>query len=300
MNKNADSSGGRKIFQPTELTSKLINGYCAATKNTVGDLVNAAIKEYYTPVNKKLRKETEFLFMKITKQEEIAPEALQACLARSVEILKDFPISDVRPLVQIFYHFTTSIPRKYRYDYIQIVDMMQDEILHRLNEILKTVDNDYNLGTREFGERFRYIYENWETLCRYSEIYKQMAVLIECEDIYNSLDVYRCLDLIIWLDKAVRDSDLTPIKEPFPTAITTTQRYHGIKYEILVYQGDNGYLHLSGDGDFKLTPEIREYYSRLARLNSPYGEPTEEDLQQAIAVEKEGRMLFRRLKNKKI
>ena len=102
-------------------------------------------------------------------QEEIAPEERKATLARCVDILKNYPISDVTPLEQILIHFTNRRGRNLRYDYIQIVDRQQDEILHRLNEVLKTVDKDFTLGCHEFGERSRTIFEHWEELCSYSE-----------------------------------------------------------------------------------------------------------------------------------
>lgn len=289
---------GRKIFQPTLLTNTLIDGVCNSNSDTVSEFVNMAITDYYTPVNEKLRAETEFLFSRIKKQVETSEVELQACLSRCVDILKDYPIRDVRPLAQIFIHFTNTLPKVMRYDYIQIVDIQQDEILHRLNDILKSVDDDYVLGRREFGERSRTIFEYWEELCSYSEVYKAMAVLIECEKIYSPLSIFRCIDLIKWLDNAILASDLAPIKT-FETTITLTQKYYGIRYEISVYQTDNGYAALSGDLDFNFSPEIKEYYRHYMQLSTLYGEATEDDLKQVQAVEQEGRMLFRRLRNKK-
>jgi len=288
---------GRKIFQPTPLTNMLIDGVCRSNTDTVSEFVNTAIIDYYTPKNEKLRAETEFLFTRIKKQIETSEVELQACLARCVDTLKDYPIRDARPLVQIFIHFTNTLPRVMRYDYIQIVDMQQDKILHRLNDILKTVDDDYTLGKREFGERSRTIFDHWEELCSYSEVYKAMSVLIECEKVYSSLDVFRCIDLIKWLDNAILASDLSPTRE-FEVKLSPTQIYYGIRYEIAVYQTDNGYAALSGDLDFHFSPEIKEYYSHYMKLSTLYGEATEEDIKEVQAVEQEGRMLFRRLRNK--
>lgn len=287
----------RKIFQPNTLTNELVNGVCSDGEINLSDFINRAVTSYFTPKNPYLKQEMSLLFERITNHAEISQTELQASLARCVRILKDFPIRDSNPIRQIFYHFTTTRVKAYRYDYIVKVDTMQDSLLHRLNDILKTVDEDFILGTREFGERSRDILRNWDAICSCSEVYQAMAVLIECEDIYQPLDTFRAIDLIKWLDNAVIASDLTPVKT-FETTITPTQKYFGIKYEISVYQTDNGYAALSGDLDFDFSPEIKEYYSHYMKLNTLYGEATETDVEEVQKLEQEGRMLFRRLRNK--
>ena len=77
-----------------------------------------------------------------SKQETISPKELKSTLARCVEILKDYPIRDVTPLRQIFTHFTNRSGLVLRYDYINIVNSWQDEMLHHLNDVIKTVDPD--------------------------------------------------------------------------------------------------------------------------------------------------------------
>lgn len=290
----------RKIFQPIPLTAMLIEGACDKDKGgtNISDFTNRAILNYYTPYNEALRKETEFIFQRIINEEEISAEELKATLARCVDILKNYPISDVTPLEQIFIHFTYKRGRRLRYDYIQIVDEQQDRILHRLNDVLKTVDEDFTYGTREFGERSRYVFEHWNELSSYSEIYTALSTIIECEDIYYPLSIFRTVDLIKWLDNAVRDSSIEPIKTPFETNISLTDRYYGISYEVSVYHTDNGYAWLSGDINFDRMPnEIREYYQKYMNKGTVYGEATEEDLREITALEREGRMLFRRLNN---
>lgn len=290
----------RKIFQPTPLTAMIIDGACDKDKGgvNISDFTNKAILGYYTPYNEPLRKETEFIFQRIINEEEVSDDELKATLARCVDILKNYPISDVTPLEQIFIHFTNKRGRRLRYDYIQIVDEQQDRILHRLNDILKTVDADFTYGSREFGERSRYVFEHWDELCSYSEIYTALATLIECEDIYYPLSIFRTIDLIKWLDNAVRDSSLEAIKTPFETNISLTDRYYGISYEVSVYHTDNGYAYLSGDINFDHMPDdIRAYYKKYMNKGTVYGEATEEDLKEITAIEREGRMLFRRLNN---
>ena len=285
----------RKIFQPTALTNDLLEGATGKGKANLSDFVNAVIADYYLPANRELRKETEFLFLRMENQEMIYPEELKAILARCVDILKDHPIMDVKPLEQVLLHFTNQI-RTLRYDYVQIVDNLQNEQLHRLNEILKTVDASYTLGPREFGERSRIVFKNWYDLCRYSEIYTALATIIECENIYYPLDAFRTLELIRQIDKAVQDSNLDPIRTPYPVDLSLTDRYYGLKYEISVYQTDDGYCALSGDTDFANMPDtIRNYITRCMSSLNPYGDITAETLKDIAAAEVEGRLLFRRL-----
>ncbi|EFU77976.1 hypothetical protein [Lachnoanaerobaculum saburreum] len=288
----------RKIFQPTILTAMLIEGACDKDRGgaNISDFTNKAIIEYYTPYTSPLRKETEFIFHRLINEEDILEDELKATLARCVDILKDYPISDVKPLEQIFIHFTYKRGRRLRYDYIQIVDEQQDRILHRFNDVLKTVDEDFTYGSREFGERSRYAFKHWGELCSYSEIYTALATIIECEDIYYPLSIFRTIDLIKWLDNAVRDSSLETVKTPFETNISLSDRYYGISYEVSVYHTDNGYEYLSGDISFEHMPnKIREYYQKYMNIGTIHGEVTEKDLNDLIAIEKEGRFLFRRL-----
>ncbi len=289
----------RKIFQPTQLTNELIEGICKTNSINISDFLNTAITQYYTPQNTLLKKETEFIFERINNQEDISQKELQAVLSRCVEILKDYPIRDAKPLEQIFIHFTNSLPRVLRYDYILIVDSVQDERLHHLNNILKTLDDDFTLGTREFGERARYVFRYWDVLCSYSEIYTALATIIECENIYCTLTKFRTIELIKWLDISIQTSNLTPNRNHFKTNISLTQKYYGIRYEIIVYQTDNGYCTLSGDVEFKkMSPEIKEYYNKCSLSGSIYGNVTEDDIQKIEALEQEGRFLFCRLSNK--
>lgn len=290
----------RKIFQPNALTAMLIDGSCDKDRGgaNISEFTNNAIISYYTPYNTSLRKETEFIFQRIINGEQIAPEELKATLARCVDILKNYPVSDVRALEQVFIHFTYKRGRNLRYDYIQIVDEQQDRILHRLNDILATIDEDYTYGSREFGEKSRYVFAHWDELCRYSEIYTALATIIDCEDIYYPLSTFRTIDLIKWLDIAIRDSSLEAIKTPFETNLSITKRYFGILYEVSVYQTDNGYCALSGDIGFERMPnEIRHYYNKFANKETVHNEATDDDLREIAALEKESRMLFRRLVN---
>lgn len=292
---------GRKIFQPTVLTNGLVDGMCKLYNCSMNDFVNNAIKTSMTPVNAALRKEVEVIFTKMENGEDISQKEMQGILTRAVAMLKDHPISDAKPLEQIFMHFTNPIPRNFRYDYILIVDSLQDERLHRLNEILKTLDDDFLLGTREFGERSRYVFEHWDKLCTYSEIYLQLATLIECEKIYRELTIYRVLDLLKWLDMSIRDSKLEPNKDAFKTNVSLNQKYYGIKYEISIYHTDNGYCEISGDTEFShMSAEVKAYYQKYMSNRDLYGDATEEDIERIRQLEQEGRMLFRRLANKKI
>lgn len=287
----------RKIFQPNSLTDKIMVGVCGNGSTRQSDFINEAIITYFMPINHQLKKEAEFLFSRISDGKEINDIELKTILANCVEILKDYPIDNAEPLEQIFIHFTCKRGRALRYDYIHIVNNLQDTRLHRLNEILKTVDDDFTLGMREFGERTKTIFAHWDKLCSYTEIYTALATIIECENIYFSLDVFRTIELIRWLDISICKSKLEAIKTPYPTNISRTQRYYGILYEISTYYTDNGYVALSNDYEFKkMSPEIKEHYERYLNEKLPSnGEATEADLERIIASEQKGRMLFRKL-----
>lgn len=287
----------RKIFQPNFLSNFLVKN---ATINTnISDFMNHLILDYYTPSNPLLKKEVEFLFLELDNHDDITPNELKATLSRCVNILKDFPIRDSYPLEQIFLHFTLKSGRILRYDYIQIVDDVQDQQLHHLNEVLKTLDPDFNLGMRELGERSSTVFAHWEQLCQYSEIYTVLSTIINCENIYYPLDTFRVIDLIRLLDCGIQSSNLSPIKSAFETNISLRDKYRGIDHEICVYQTDNGYCALSGDYGFEhMSPEIRKYYDDYVNHPSPCGEITIEDINTISAIEKRGRLLFRRLQHK--
>ena len=286
----------RKIFQPNYLTNTLIEGACASGNIGMSDLVNHTIINYFTPKNQMLRKEIEYIFERISNHEDISQQELKAILARCVEALKDCPISDVKPLEQIFLHFTNPLRTVFRYDYILKVTPHQDKILHHLNDILRTIDKDFILGTREFGERSLYIFKHWSVLCGYSEIYTALATIIDCENIYKDITVFRAIDLINWLDAAARNSNLTALHSNFPTNITLEDRYYGIRYEITIYYTDNAYCALSGDIEFEnMSPEIKAHYEKYEQLRIPYFEITEDDLQKLVEFERNARILFSRI-----
>ncbi len=287
---------GRRIFTENSLTELLLPGMTKQYDMSINDLANKAIENYFLPVNELLKKETNYLYHKLL-DGDITPEEMKACMARSVTALKDSPIKDYAPLEQIMLHYTNTLPMVHRYDYIQIVDTLQDERLHKLNEILKTLDKDFTLGTREFGERSRYIFKYWNDLYVYPEIYVDLGTIIECEKTYRTLDIYRAIMLIKWLDDEIRKSNCEPAKDEFKTNISLADKYYGLRYEIITYHTDNGYAELSGDVNFaNMSDAINEYYKDLDKNHLPYGRDiTQEDYESLLALEAEGRRLFRRL-----
>ena len=231
------------------------------------------------------------------KQETISPKELKSTLARCVEILKDYPIRDVTPLRQIFTHFTNRSGLVLRYDYINIVNSWQDEMLHHLNDVIKTVDPDYPLGTREFGERSKYIFAHWSELYQYSEIYIALATIIECEKIYYPLDAFTTISLIKQLDRAIMESsNIAPVKEPFAINISNRDRYYGIRYEITMYYTHIGYSILSGDGHCENIPSgFQAFLLKVVNINTPPDPITEDNIDAIAKLETEGRRLLKQL-----
>ena len=98
------------------------------------------------------------------------------------------------------------------------------------------------------------------------------------------------------LDLAISDSNLTPSEEPFKTAITLEDRYYAIRYGLMIYQTDNGYVALSGDDRFtKMSPEIRDYCDRLINLDFPIVIKPE-NIKYINDLDQHGRKLFNHLK----
>ena len=309
----------RRIFQPNQLTDIMFNGACDKNKANLSDFINDIIEEYYRPLNSQLKYETELLFMKLKvarqddgleelcaengtqlqalKQETISPKELKSTLARCVEILKDYPIRDVTPLRQIFIHFTNGSGLTLRYDYINIVNSWQDEMLHHLNDVIKTVDPDYLLGTREFGERSKYIFAHWSELYQYSEIYIALATIIECEKVYYPLDAFTTISLIKQLDRAIMESsNIAPVKEPFAIDISNRDRYYGIRYEITMYYTHIGYSILSGDGHCENIPSgFQAFLLKVVNINTPPDPITEDNIDAIAKLETEGRRLLKQL-----
>ena len=309
----------RKIFQPNQLTDILLDCACCKDKANLSTFINNAIEEYYRPLNSQLKYETELLFMKLKmpqqdkgleelcaengtqlqalKQETISPKELKSTLARCVEILKDYPIRDVTPLRQIFIHFTNGSGLTLRYDYINIVNSWQDEMLHHLNDVIKTVDPDYLLGTREFGEISKYIFAHWSELYQYSEIYIALATIIECEKIYYPLDAFTTISLIKQLDRAITESsNIAPVKEPFAINISNRDRYYGIRYEITMYYTHIGYSILSGDGHCENIPSwFQAFLLKVVNVSTLPDPITEDDIDAIAKLEIEGRRLLKQL-----
>ena len=71
-------------------------------------------------------------------------------------------------------------------------------MLHHLNDVIKTVDPDYPLGTREFGERSKYIFAHWSELYQYSEIYQSRQSTTSI-GVTHRMGVGECLFVTYWL-----------------------------------------------------------------------------------------------------
>ena len=170
-------------------------------------------------------------------------------------------------------------------------------MLHHLNDVIKTVDPDYPLGTREFGERSKYIFAHWSELYQYSEIYIALATIIECEKVYYPLDAFTTISLIKQLDRAIMESsNIAPVKEPFAINISNRDRYYGIRYEITMYYTHIGYSILSGDVHCENIPSgFQAFLLKVVNINTPPDPITEDDIDAIAKLETEGRRLLKQL-----
>lgn len=288
---------GRTIFQPTQLVSSLIKGFQNNRPDcTISDFLNTSIIRSIKPYNSNLHIEAQRIMKKMSNCENVTTEELKLSLENAVKALMDCPINTCKTLEKIFMHFRTSIGRAYRYDYINIVDDEQDAQLHRLNEILTTLDNNYNMGQREFGERTRDIFNHWDELHGYPEIYQMLATIINCEDVYIPLDAFMVLDFLMCLDYDISQNSSKKQEEPFKVNITTKQRIKALQYEINVYQCENGYADLTNDHSFENMPvEFISYERELLESELKFKEMNEDTLNAVRAIETKGRNLLKQL-----
>lgn len=290
------TKSNRIIFQPSTLADMLIRCYTSDTNGTMSDIVNAAIQQYYTPHNKRLAAEVQPIFYNIINGKDNTAEDLQSTLATCVETLKDYPVGDYSAIEQIMYHFRTSSGRALRYDYPLIVNVGDDEDLHRLNEVLKTVDSNYNMGCHELGERTRTIFANWDELGYYAETYTHIATIIRLENCYHELTTYRTICLIKMLDDAITDTAISKIADYYQDRVGLKERIGAKKYEILVYLADNAYAALTGDLNFNMPEDVREYYRDLqVTIQDSRDRDTahfEEYYEDLVRLEEKGRRIF--------
>lgn len=285
----------RVIFKPDEVAMLLIDGAKRIGLSPT-ELINELIHDAAMPANYSLKIEAEFIMKCIREGKEIDEKTIKSILARCVESLKNNPIANYRPLKQIMMHFITTVSRSYRYDYLTLVDEQQNEKLEKLNEILGTLDNDFNVGMRELGERCRFIFEHWDKLSSYSEIYSVLALIIELESIYTPIDVYELLQLIRWLDKCIQDSGIVVSEDVFETSISKEAKYNAANYEIQTYQTATAYRMLTGDNKFENVPQaIREYFGKVREFDTKGKAVSDETLTEIIELNLEGKKLFKEL-----
>ena len=229
----------------------------------------------------------------------ISPKELQTILAKCIDSLKDYPINHVEVLKNIFMYFTSKYSPLYNFDYVLTVNDSQYNHLHRLNEIIKTVDKDFSLGTRELEKCADSVFMHWNDLCSYSEIYTALATIIICTDANNALDEHLTLTLIKDLDSAIQLSALQSIKIPYETNLSLECKYTEIRSEILTYYGHGAYSYLYKKEKIEDIPEkLHDYWHRLRYKHNVEcigRKITEHDIQRLRDFEKEGRHLFQQL-----
>lgn len=292
----------RQNFTPELLTEYIINGWKSNIRNmSVSDIVNQCVIGYFTPSTPALRRESERIMMEINTQKRIDPLIIQEALARAIEALQDHPVDRADVLDQILMFFRTGLGRAYRYDYSLLITPNQDKTLHHLNEMLFTLDSDYNLGKREFGERSRDIFKHWDELKSYGETYVALATIIDCEEIYMPLDAYTGLALLKKLDDEVINYPAMKASKPFDVNVPLEDRIAGAYYELLVYCCDNGYAYISGDHTFKNIPkEWWEYSDRVMHLGYDSKDKNEALYNEIIELINTGTNMLRKLQRNNV
>ncbi len=260
-------------------------------------LKSALVRRLLLPRNKHLANEVDQLFYLIEEKGTISERELQLTLAKCVGSLMDNPIKDPAPLRQILKHFIFPGGRRYRYDYVQLVDEAQDAILSKLNNVLFLIDPNYPNYMRELGERSKVIFSNWEKLCDYSDIYIALAAIIQLEQIYEHLSVYQVLLLILSLDRAIDRSSTKPTTKPFKAELSVEDQYHMHFSAIQIYQTNNAYVSLTGDSEFNRVPsDIQEYFDILM-FYCRVQHVTQQELDKVKWLDQYGQKMFKKLKS---
>ena len=287
----------RKIFQSSPLVEKIIEQVCIENNLSVSDVVNDAVMDYYLPLNPALKKISSSLFSELLSGSTASEASLKRCISQSIEVLGAHPIEDCHTLESIFEHFVRPAVYERRFDYVQIVDDIQDEKLMRLNKIIKTLDPEYELGTRELGLRTRKLFPHWKEICEYPEVYSALSTIIQCEKIYTPLSICKTLQFIRQLDREIYASTLVPKRESYPTNVSINDMYYAYRYMIVAYESDNAYASLTGDQDCSHMPEDIAKFIQELSLDYPFKtDISEEDLQEIMKLERKGRILFRWLR----
>ena len=243
----------RQNFTPSFTANFLLDNLKRFTGISTSDGVNRCIKAYFTPLTPELKVEADIIFSELDcKKEDVSESVIQGCLSRSVLALKKHPISDNSILTQIMMHYRTSLGHVLCYDYNRRVDLHDDKILRSINDMLFSIDNNYNLGKREIGERSRTLLNNWEKVCQYEETYEGLAAIIRCEDVHMPVGAYNALVYLVQLDGLIRNNPTTIIAQKYPSNISLNDRISSIRYEILVYYGNTAYLQSTNDKNFEL------------------------------------------------
>lgn len=294
-NASEDMKQEVKKFFRSDLRKGVFFEIPAVTVHTHEELMEA-IAKFYTPNNERLRKEMQKLFKSILVGKIVDVDELREIYVNCLDILKDFPISNKIILERLLRQCRPEMEAK-QFSYVQIVDAEQDVQLHRLNEILKTVDSEFFYGNREFHTRICKVLEYWDELCRYPEIYELLAVIAKCnKEDHSPCDIGYALFTIKDLDEGISQCGVRAEEGFFPVNVSLEDRYNDVLREIEMYQGWDGYVELSGASSPMQAPgKIWDYVSRFNKIYDARKkeEITEEDIKELMNFERTGLSLFK-------
>ncbi len=287
----------RIIIQTSDETNRIIEEARIIFRRSNSDVINQFILDSITPYMTPLKRETELLMNYISKEPDEASEVIRSAFVRVISLLREYPLKNSRALEEIMSYYTAPSIMTKRYDYLHRVDIRQDERLRRLNLIIRTMDDDFNIGMRELGTRSKYVFRYWDDLYTYPEVYEGLAAILETEDQYEDITVPLAVLLIKQIDREINSERIAPSKEKFPVAVDFETVYFGLRYELITYETNNGYCSLSGDKLMKNVPEeIEEFFKKVANMHKPFTNVTEQDYEELKAVEQEGQELFRKIR----
>ena len=241
---NKDDNIKRIIFQPTERNASLIKKLQGFNEHmSQSDLCNYLIADSQKPRKRELLDIYERLIIQTNTIRSAGANSedmdyyIRHALVDAVEILAHNPIENVEIFDQIAFIFRNK-REQFRYDFPFTMSHDDDELMHQLNEVLLTIDKDFNGYTREFAEKYKYIRKNWKELRQYSATYKALSIMIKY-DRPGIFDLDEVIIILCELDKALINSNIEIIGEQYPINITNLERAKALRYEILTYYTDN-------------------------------------------------------------
>lgn len=252
----------RTTFQPTQLTWKLLKGVTDDNSNkSQSDICNELILGAFRPQNDVLEAIFKKLAYSLEKSNFEDQFAMRMALADSVKELAKHPLDSCVDLQYIMKDFKTEWIT-YRYDFPFTMDRHENELMHKLNEVLMTLDPHFAGHTRELGVKADEIFKHWDELKGYSETYIFLSTIIKNSRNKYPLDVFDTFYSIKAIDISISKTRAVLLGDSFEPDVPLYRKVYALQNEIMTYYTDNAFAAIAPHSFFSDRSEIgRELYT---------------------------------------